>query len=173
MATDAPKTKLPQFQSLEMLILTRSFVGLCRRLAVVTGSFGVATYFDVSFAKGWGTMKFVRSLSTLVLVAGVSFTLGCTGSETTTSGGSSMESGSGVAGGAEAPHSHDGEDGHAHEAAEMKTETPAEAPAEAPAETPAGTPAEAPAEETPAAEAPKAADAPSAEAPAEEAPKAE
>jgi hypothetical protein len=82
--------------------------------------------------------------------------------------GGAAAAGSGVAGGAEAPHSHDEKDGHSHDAA------PAAEGAAPAAETPAAAPAEgaAPAAETPAAEAPAAeAPAPAAEeaAPAPEA----
>ena len=77
-------------------------------------------------------MKIVKSLSTLVLMAGVAFTLGCAPAESTSGTGSDVApaAGSGVAGGAEAPHSH--ADGTTHEA---------EAPAAAPTETPAADPA--------------------------------
>ena len=63
-----------------------------------------------------GKMKLVRSLSTLVLMACVTILFGCTANESTSglgSGGGSA--GSGVAGGAVAPHSHEAEPGHSHE----------------------------------------------------------
>lgn len=90
-------------------------------------------------------------------MAGVSFTLGCAPAETTSStgGDAAPAAGSGVAGGAEAPHSH--ADGTTHEG---------EAPAAAPAETPAA-PAESPAAPAVDPAAPAAEPAAPAEAPAQ------
>ncbi len=66
-------------------------------------------------------MKLVRSLSTLVLLACVTITLGCTANESTSGGGGGAAAGSGVAGGAEAPHTHSADEGAAH-ADEHKTD---------------------------------------------------
>ncbi|MEZ6032120.1 MAG: hypothetical protein R3C17_03440 [Planctomycetaceae bacterium] len=111
-------------------------------------------------------MRLVRSLSVLVLMGSVSWMLGCTPGEST-AGPGGMSSGSGVAGGADVPHSHEGEDTHADEADAPKVEEPA-------VEEPA---VEAPKVEEPAVEEPKveepAVEEPKVEEPAADAPKSE
>ena len=98
-----------------------------------------------AFFERLGKMKLVRSLSTLVLMACVTILFGCTANESTSGGGGGGgvgSAGSGVAGGAVAPHSHDAEDGHSHDG---------EAPDAHPAVDPAAPPADATAPVDPAA----------------------
>jgi len=103
------------------------FVGFNGRLTVWTGGFGVATPgFDYSFLKGW-EMKLIRSLGMLVLLGSVSWMLGCTADENTSGPGTGVApAGSGVAGGAVVPHSHDGEDVHAHDGDTPQIDAPAD-----------------------------------------------
>ena len=153
-------------------------VGFNGRLTVWTGGFWVATRgFDYCFLKGW-EMKLIRSLSTLVLLGSVSWMLGCTADENTSGpGAGGGPVGSGVAGGAVVPHSHEGEDAHAHDGDTPKTEAPAddapkteEPKTEAPADDAPKT--EEPKTEAPADDAPKTEE-PKTEAPADDAPKSE
>ena len=127
---------------------------------------GVATLgLDNCFLKGW-EMKLIRSLSTLVLLGSVSWMLGCTADENTAGPGGGG-GGSGVAGGAVVPHSHAGEDVHAHEGDAPKTEEPkSDTPADDAPKT------EEPKTEVPADDAPKTEE-PKTEAPADDAPKTE
>lgn len=121
---------------------------------------------DVYFLKGWD-MRLIRSLGTLVLLGCVSLMLGCNAEESTSGGPGGSPVGSGVAGGAVVPHTHDADDDHGHETDAPKADAPeADAPKE---EAPA---ADAPKEEAPKADAPKE-EAPKADAPAEDAPKSE
>ncbi len=149
------------FRTGKVLIFDRDSVGFKGRWTAASGGFRVATLgLDVSFLKGWD-MRLVRSLGVLVLMGSVSWMLGCTPPEGT-AGPGGVSSGSGVAGGADVPHSHEGEDTHAHEADAPKVEEPAveEPKVEEPA-------AEEPKVEAPAVEEPKV------EEPAADAPKSE
>ena len=122
--------ELGRFRGGKVLISTCFFVGFSGPLTVWTDGFGVATLgLGSCFLKGW-EMKLIRSLSTLVLLGSVSWMLGCTADENTAGPGGGG-GGSGVAGGAVVPHSHEGEDVHAHEGAAPKTEEPkADTPAD-------------------------------------------
>ncbi|MEJ7595856.1 MAG: hypothetical protein WKF77_30455 [Planctomycetaceae bacterium] len=104
-------------------------------------------------------MKLIRSLSTLVLLGSVSWMLGCTADENT-SGPSASAGGSGVAGGAVVPHSHEGFDAHAHEGEDAHVHESDASKTEVPM-------TEAPADDAPTSEEPKT------EAPADDAPKSE
>ena len=144
--------ELGRFRVGKVLIFRCFFVGFSSRFTVWTGGFGVATPgLDYCFLKGW-QMKLIRSLGTLVMLGSVSWMLGCTADENT-SGPGGGGGGSGVAGGAVLPHSHEGEDVHAHEGDAPKTDEPKT--------------------ETPADDAPFSTDAPKTETPADDAPKTE
>ena len=115
--------ELGRFRVGKALIFRCFFVGFSGRFTAWTGGFWVATLgLDYCFLKGW-QMKLIRSLGTLVMLGSVSWMLGCTADETT-SGPGAVEGGSGVAGGAMVPHSHDGEVVHEHEGDAPTTEEP-------------------------------------------------
>ena len=149
--------ELGRFRIGKALIFGCFFVGFSCRLTVWTGGFRVATLgLDICFLKGW-EMKLIRSLGTLVMLGSVSWMLGCTADEKP-SGPGGGGGGSGVAGGAVVPHSHEGEDAHAHEGDAPKTEAPAD---DAPKTEEPKT--EAPADDAPKTEEPKTDDAPKSE----------